>query len=173
MIAFSLLFSPVPSALKSENERKVGVGKIKDHLVKTPCHRQWRLSLDQIAQSSTNLTLNTDNDVAWQLLGQPVPVLELLELYCSRELPSACWPWFFVCSPGYSWLTQLQAYIVSSCPIFHSPVFPSPSLQGYSPAIHRPYYFVNSRRTPWKKSRHFTNWEKSRRPKERWLSQMG
>ncbi|KAK4828888.1 hypothetical protein QYF61_001446 [Mycteria americana] len=39
-------------------------------------------------------------------------------------------------SPGYGWLCGLRAHIAGSCPIFHPPVSPSPSLQGCSQCIH-------------------------------------
>lgn len=35
--------------------------------------------------------------------------------------PSACCPHLFWCSPGYDWLSGLQALIASSCPIFSLP----------------------------------------------------
>ena len=43
--------------------------------------------------------------------------------------PSTCWPHCFWCSPGCDWLSELRVYIASSCPILHTPISSSPSLQ--------------------------------------------
>lgn len=56
-----------------------------------------------------------------------------------ESLPSNCWSQF-LCSPGYSWLSGLQALIAGSHQTFHLPVFPSPSLCGCSPSICQPVF---------------------------------
>jgi len=49
--------------------------------------------------------------------------------------PSTCWPLFSWCSPGYRWLSGLQAHTAGSCWASHPPVPPSPSLEDFSRAI--------------------------------------
>jgi len=39
-------------------------GTFQDHLVRTSCHEQGHLPLGHVAQSPSNLALNTSNDVA-------------------------------------------------------------------------------------------------------------
>ena len=56
--------------------------------------------------------------------------------------PSTCWPRCFRCSPGYGWPSRLRVHIASSCPAFHPPAPPSPSLQGCSQSLHPPNCIV-------------------------------
>lgn len=48
-----------------------------------------------------------------------------------------CWS-HFSCSPGNDLLSQVQAHIPGSCPIFYPPISPSPSPQDCSESILRP-----------------------------------
>ena len=56
----------------------------------------------------------------------------------SGSPPSICWPHFFWCSPGYSWLSGLQGHTADSCPDCHSPVSPGSSQQSYAIFLHAP-----------------------------------
>ena len=56
----------------------------------------------------------------------------------SRSPPSLCWPCFFRCSPGYSWLSGLWGHTAGSCPAFHSSVPPGLSWHGCTQSFHPP-----------------------------------
>jgi len=60
-------------------------------------------------------------------------ILYYIQSWGRYHLPhQAGLPFFFICSPGYIWLSGLQERTAASCPAFCLPGIPSPSPQGCS-----------------------------------------
>lgn len=54
------------------------------------------------------------------------------EWITSLDLPAT----LCLCNPGYSLPSGKQTHLASSCPVFHLPISPSPSLQGFCQSNH-------------------------------------